>query len=131
MPISNKFTIPTSANLLALPSDPNHKFYIAFISSIDPTTKQSWCPDVRAALPHIKAAFSSDDGPEVAFVEVGMRPEWKDPKNIYRINWNVHNVPTLVRYQRVDGEVRETGRLVEDEILNEKKLSGLVGGVSK
>jgi hypothetical protein len=52
---------------------------------------------------------------------------WRDPKNVYRNNWNVHNVPTLVRYQRVDGEVKETGRLVEGEILDEKKLHDFIG----
>jgi hypothetical protein len=40
-------------------------------------------------------------------------------------------VPTLVRYQRVNGEARETGRLVEDEILNEKSLRNLIGGDSR
>lgn len=35
-------------------------------------------------------------------------------------------MPTLVRYQRVDGEVKETGRLVEGELLDEKKMRNLV-----
>ena len=35
-------------------------------------------------------------------------------------------MPTLVRYQRVDGEVIETGRLIEAEILDEKKLKDLI-----
>jgi hypothetical protein len=40
-------------------------------------------------------------------------------------------VPTLARYQRLDGEVRETGRLVEDEILDEDKLYNLVNQSSE
>lgn len=44
------------------------------------------------------------------------------------MNWNVHNVPTVVRYQRVGGEVRETGRLVEAEVLDQKKLQELLEG---
>jgi len=39
-------------------------------------------------------------------------------------------VPTLVRYQRVNGDVRETGRLVEDEILKEGNLHDLINGES-
>lgn len=34
---------------------------------------------------------------------------------MYRTKWSVNAVPQLVRYQRVDGEVKATGRLVEDE----------------
>jgi len=54
---------------------------------------------------------------------------WKDPANFYRTNWDVHFVPTLVRYQRVDGEVKETGRMMEDGILDEKKLYEFIGKV--
>lgn len=46
---------------------------------------------------------------------------------MFRTTWNVHNVPTLVRYQRVDDEVKETGRLVEGEILDHGRLKGLIG----
>jgi len=52
---------------------------------------------------------------------------WKKTDNTFRVDWDVHNVPVLVRYQRVDGKVKETGRLVEDEILDEKKLYELIG----
>jgi hypothetical protein len=34
---------------------------------------------------------------------------------VYRTKWGVKAVPQLVRYQRVDGEIKVTGRLVEDE----------------
>ncbi|KAI8304515.1 Serine/threonine-protein kinase pkn1 [Colletotrichum sp. SAR11_240] len=88
--------------------------------------RESWCPDVRAALPHINAAFSAETAPNMAFVEVGQRPEWKVPTNVYRTKWDVHNVPTIVRYQLVNGEIKETGRLVEGDILDKGRLQALI-----
>ncbi|KAB8292885.1 hypothetical protein EYC80_007251 [Monilinia laxa] len=125
MPVTQDFKLPSSPKHLELPEKANQKLFLAFIASKDPVTKQSWCPDVRAALPVIEAKFSGDEF-EVGFVEVGQRPEWRVPSNVFRTTWNVHNVPTLVRYERVDGEVKETGRLVENEILSQKTLNGLV-----
>lgn len=75
MPISKSFTEPKSASLLALPEAGKQPFFIAFLSSLDPVTKQAWCPDVRAALPVIEKKFEVD-GPEVALVWVGQRPEY-------------------------------------------------------
>lgn len=37
------------------------------------------------------------------------------------------NLPTLVKYAFVDGEIKETGRLVEGELLAEKRLRELLG----
>lgn len=51
---------------------------------------------------------------------------WRKPENKYRKIWNVNNVPTIVRYSFVDGEVKETGRLLEGELLQEKRLSALI-----
>jgi hypothetical protein len=51
---------------------------------------------------------------------------WKDPKNIYRTQWNVNNVPALVRYQLINGEVSETARLIEAEILDKAKLEAFL-----
>ncbi|KAI2991325.1 hypothetical protein CBS147482_9028 [Aspergillus niger] len=85
--------LPTSANLLEVPTD--KKLFLAFISSADPATGQAWCPDVRAAWPNIEEAFSSEQGPQVGVVEVGQKPEWKDPQNAYRTKWNVNNIPAL------------------------------------
>ena len=53
---------------------------------------------------------------------------WRQNTNPVRTKWNVHNIPTVVRYQRVDGKIQETGRLVEGEILNERKLGALIKG---
>ncbi|CAG8902980.1 unnamed protein product [Penicillium egyptiacum] len=120
MPITKNLTLPSSAKELAL--TPDSKLFIAFISSPDPITKQPWCPDVRDALPHINKAFAGDDAPELAIIEVGQKPEWNNPQNVYRTTWGTQNIPALVRYEKVNGEVAETGRLVEGEILNKEKL---------
>ncbi|KAJ5936884.1 hypothetical protein N7466_003334 [Penicillium verhagenii] len=126
MPITREFTPPANARLLELPEGPNPKFFIAFVSSDDPITSQPWCPDVRAALPHINAAFEAEDAHTVAIVPVGQKPEWRDPKNVYRADWNIHNVPALVRFERVDGEVKATGKLIEGEILDQAKLGAFL-----
>ncbi|CAP95998.1 hypothetical protein E8E15_007697 [Penicillium rubens] len=120
MPITKNLALPSSAKELALTSA--SKLFIAFISSPDPITKQPWCPDVRDALPHINKAFAGDDAPELAIVEVGQKPEWNNPQNVYRTTWATKNIPALVRYEKVNGQVTETGRLVEGEILNKQKL---------
>jgi hypothetical protein len=73
MTITQNFTLPSSVK--ELPVGPESKLFIAFISSADPVTKQSWCPDVRAALPHINEAFAGEDAPALAIVEVGQKPE--------------------------------------------------------
>ncbi|KAG0157770.1 hypothetical protein PDIDSM_4955 [Penicillium digitatum] len=123
MPITKTFTLPSSAKELAL--SPGSKLFIAFISSSDPTTKQPWCPDVRDALPHINKAFTGDDAPELAIIEVGQKPEWSNPRNVYRTTWAT-KIPALVRYEQVNGKVTETGRLVEGEILNKKQLQNFI-----
>jgi hypothetical protein len=55
-----------------------------------------------------------------------MKIRWRDPSNVFRTKWNVNNVPTLVRYERVDGKVKETGRLTENEILDGQQLQALI-----
>ncbi|KAJ6088354.1 hypothetical protein N7486_009615 [Penicillium sp. IBT 16267x] len=125
MPIIRDLTPPANARLLKLPEG-SPKFFIAFVSSDDAITSQPWCPDVRAALPHINTAFAAGDAPTVAIVPVGQKPEWRDPTNVYRTNWNVHNVPALVRFELVDGEVSATGKLIEGEILDKAKLSAFL-----
>lgn len=76
MPIIKNFTLPGSAKRLPVPEAPNAKLFLAFISGDEPITKQPWCPDVRAALPHIDAAFTAADAPTVGFVSVGEKAEY-------------------------------------------------------
>lgn len=76
MPIISDFSLPKTASDLDLPKDFSAApFFIAFIASKSPTTGQSWCPDVRAALPVIEATFLANDAPKLAIVEVGQQPE--------------------------------------------------------
>lgn len=81
MPITRSFPLPASAQDLQLPSttstsNPQQEppLYLVFVSSISPETGLSWCPDVRAAMPVIEAAFEKEDAPELGIVEVGQRP---------------------------------------------------------
>lgn len=76
MPVIKNFTLPGSAKHLQVPEAPTAKLFLAFISGDDPITKQPWCPDVRAALPHIDAAFTAADAPTVGFVSVGEKAEY-------------------------------------------------------
>ncbi|KAJ4371873.1 hypothetical protein N0V86_008427 [Didymella sp. IMI 355093] len=126
MPIQDHYHIPASAQDLPVPNSPSAKVYLAFISGTDPVTNQSWCPDVRAALPRLQKAFSSEDAPQLLFVHVGQKPEWKDLGNVYRTKWEVKAVPQLVRYERVDGEIKATGKLVENEVNDDEKLAEFV-----
>lgn len=69
---------------------------------------------------------------------LGKQNRWKNPHNVFRTQWNIHNVPVLVRYElvavAVEGnttttkQVKEVGRLVEGEILDERRLQELVYG---
>ena len=76
MPVLQYFDTPASAKSLELPHDSKAKFFVVFISSTDAATKQSWCPDVRRILPHVVAAFTSNDAPELAVIHVGQRPQY-------------------------------------------------------
>lgn len=76
MPVQEPFQLPNSAQDLPIAYGTNVTFFLIFISSISPETKQPWCPDVRAVLPVVGAAFSADNAPEVGFVHVGQKPEY-------------------------------------------------------
>lgn len=76
MPVQDPFQLPDSAQDLPLTKDPNATYFLMFIASISPDTKQPWCPDVRAALPIVGATFSAGDAPEIGYVHVGQKPEY-------------------------------------------------------
>ncbi|KAH7324185.1 hypothetical protein B0I35DRAFT_406022 [Stachybotrys elegans] len=119
MPILSTFALPEAPAGLNLPGE---TLFVAFISSDDAATKKPWCPDVRAAMPHITSAFEPESQPTLAIAQSGTIPEWRNPANPFRTTWNVQNIPTLVRFQRIGGEIKETGRLVESEILRKDLL---------
>jgi hypothetical protein len=56
---------------------------------------------------------------------------WKDPKNVFRTVWKIHNVPALLRFEKTSEGVKEVGRLIESEILDEQHLTSLVSPSSK
>ncbi|KAK8030160.1 hypothetical protein PG993_011451 [Apiospora rasikravindrae] len=124
MPILKSFELPESPEALSF--DSPKPVFLLFIASKDPATGESWCPDVRASLPHIEAAFSADDAPTVGFVEVGQKPEWRERTNVFRTKWNVNNVPTLARFEQVNGKVVEKGRMTEDGIMDPATLKAFM-----
>ncbi|KAK8078783.1 hypothetical protein PG994_002590 [Apiospora phragmitis] len=124
MPIQRSFVLPESPDALSFSS--SKPVFLLFIASKDPATGKSWCPDVRASLPHIEAAFSADDAPTVGFVEVGQKPEWRERDNVFRTKWNVNNVPTLARFELVGGKVTEEGRMTEDGIMDPATLKAFM-----
>ncbi|KAL2785458.1 hypothetical protein BJX66DRAFT_314901 [Aspergillus keveii] len=128
MPIITDFPLPASAASLTLPIPPNTPFFIAFLASVEPATGKPWCPDVVAALPVLHETFSAEHAPLVAFVEIGQKLEWRDPSNAFRTKWNLNAVPSLVRFEAVDGVVTEVGRLVEGEILDRVRLGKFISG---
>ncbi|TLD30974.1 hypothetical protein PspLS_02965 [Pyricularia sp. CBS 133598] len=124
MPIAKGFKLPGAAGQLTIPD--SGKLFVVFVASTLPETGQSWCPDVRAAMPVLEAEFSGEDKPELKIVEVGQVPEWRKPDNVYRTKWSVNSVPTLARFEQVDGDIKETGRLVEGELLDSKAFKKFV-----
>ena len=51
---------------------------------------------------------------------------WRDPKNAYRTEWKVFNVPALLRFEKTSEGVKEVGRLIEGEILDQERLEKLL-----
>jgi hypothetical protein len=45
--------------------------------------------------------------------------------------WKVNNVPAVVRFEKTSEGVKEVGRLIEGEILDEQRLASLVAPSSK
>ncbi|KAH5734185.1 hypothetical protein HBI17_203330 [Parastagonospora nodorum] len=127
MAIIENFEVPKSAQDLPLATEANIPFFILFLASIDPATNQSWCSDVRASLPLLNRIFSDPSGPVVHYTYVGSRAEYKEvPGSRFRSDWDIPYVPTLVRYERTDGSVKEISRLVEGELLNEVQVRSLI-----
>ena len=83
MPLQDPFRLPNSSLDLPLTNELNATFFVAFISSISPETRQPWCPDVRAALPLVDAAFSAKSAPKVGYVHVGQKPEYVNTTSAY------------------------------------------------
>ncbi|KAH7327478.1 hypothetical protein BKA65DRAFT_555032 [Rhexocercosporidium sp. MPI-PUGE-AT-0058] len=80
MPVSGNIVAPASAQEQKVSDRP---LFIAFISSIHPETGESWCTDVRIALPLLDSGFAPIEAPDLVFIEVGQRPERK-AENAFR-----------------------------------------------
>jgi hypothetical protein len=80
MPIQDHFELPKTAQELPVGDFEDANLLLCFISSTDPVSKQSWCPDVRAALPRLDIGFTSQLAPKLAYVHVGQRPEYVHAK---------------------------------------------------
>ena len=87
MPIQDQFQLPDSARDLPVASEQNATFFLNFISSVSPETKEPWCPDVRAALPPTNATFAAENAPSVGYVHVGQKPEYVE-LGYYSQCWN-------------------------------------------
>ncbi|KAH7068929.1 hypothetical protein BKA63DRAFT_494376 [Paraphoma chrysanthemicola] len=127
MAVKDNFMVPASAQELPVGLAPGTAFFILFLASIDPATKQPWCSDVRATLPLLNKIFAAASSPEIRYAYVGSKAEYKDPVNRFRTQWNINNIPTLSRYQRSDnGKIEEVGRLVETELQDESRVQDLI-----
>lgn len=78
----------------------------------------SWCGDCVVAQPGVFAALERVKEPaHFVFVDVGERPYWKDPKNVFRTDKSTHLsvIPTLLRWNQPQ-------RLEGDQLLNPELL---------
>jgi len=75
MTIIDSFEVPGSPQELQFLAETNATFFILFLASVDPITKQAWCSDVRASLPLLNRIFSDSSSPVVHYAYVGSRAE--------------------------------------------------------
>ncbi|WWC92676.1 uncharacterized protein L201_007635 [Kwoniella dendrophila CBS 6074] len=115
--LANPF--PQVMNSLNGPTSPDVSYLVFYSSVID---GQMWCPDCVNVESTVKAAFDGADKPKAIIYWVGDRTEWRTPKNKARVDWNVNNVPTILRIENG----KETARLVENDILDKKKFQALL-----
>ncbi|QRV80190.1 thioredoxin-like protein [Ceratobasidium sp. AG-Ba] len=100
---------------------PTRPFLVFYSDIVD---GQMWCPDCRNVEQVVKRAFDNEDGPTGIIRWVGNRADWKSPSNVYRRDYGVSSVPTIIRLK--DG--KEDARLVDREILDSAKLKEFLEG---
>ncbi|WBW72208.1 thioredoxin family protein, peroxidase [Schizosaccharomyces osmophilus] len=100
--------------------------FVAYLASVDPRTKQPWCPTVRAALPAFNNIFNSSKTLNLVHVYVGNMPQWRTPDNLYRKNFGISAVPTLGRYYRDAEGNLQNSLLVDYDCLDAQKLSKFI-----
>ncbi|TIB12750.1 hypothetical protein E3P89_01537 [Wallemia ichthyophaga] len=62
---------------------------------------EPWCPDCRNVDDIIKKTFDKESAPLAQIVRVGDIASWKSPTNVFRTQWNVQSIPTIIRYDNV------------------------------
>jgi len=122
LPDSNSNTVEESV-ALAQASDAD---FLVFYSSIDPTTKEMWCPDCRRVEELVQTSFDRIGSPSALIVFVGQRGEWKQntPASPFRGEpWRLDSIPTIVRR-------RDDARLVDTDI-NTQNLAAFIGNAAE
>lgn len=73
--------------------------YVIFIADPNPETGESWCGDTNRALP-VARKLVREAGGTLLEVQVGSRPEWKDPQHPFRHRPELQLtcVPTMIRW---------------------------------
>lgn len=49
----------------------------------------------------LKRVFDREGAPLAQIVRVGEVTDWKSPQNVYRREWNLKSIPTIIRYDNV------------------------------
>ncbi|KAF5648443.1 duf953 domain protein [Fusarium tjaetaba] len=125
MPVLNDVQLAGPKDLAPLVGS-GEPIYVILTSSNDEETGVPWCSDVRAALPLLKETFDKPAGPKAIYESVGPRPGWKKPDNPHKLAWSISAIPTVIRFELRNGEIVETGRLVEAQVYEEGKLQSFV-----
>ncbi|WVR07957.1 hypothetical protein IAU60_005000 [Kwoniella sp. DSM 27419] len=110
---------PHVMNSINGPTAPAKTFLVFYSDVVD---GRMWCPDCRDVEQTVKDAFDAPDKPKGIIYWVGTVAEWRTPKNKARVDWNVNSVPTILRIENG----KETGRLVESEIMDKQRLADLL-----
>eukprot|EP00043_Microstomoeca_roanoka_P011348 m.107056 g.107056 ORF g.107056 m.107056 type:complete len:126 (+) comp15172_c0_seq2:218-595(+) len=90
-----------------------------FCTGADDASGTSWCPDCVRAKPVVNEAMEKFSNENDVFIicDVGDRPTWKDPNNVFRQDpkFRIKSVPTLLVWDT-------PMRLVEGECADARKL---------
>lgn len=68
----------------------------------------------------IKKTFDKESAPLAQIVRVGDIASWKSPTNVFRTQWNVQSIPTIIRYDNVGAlDVQELQEIQADHGLHQ------------
>ena len=89
-----------------------------YFSGSKDSSGKSWCEDCNVAEPHVTTALKTiKTNAHFITVDVGDRAYWKDSKNPFRTDKDLHLqvIPTLIKW-------RDPKRLEGDQLLNNDLL---------